>query len=243
MKISVITISFNSAKTIEATLNSVLNQTYKNIQHIIIDGNSSDQSVQICKKFAHVSKIISEEDSGIYNAFNKGLEIANGDVVGFLNSDDTFYNNNSLQTIVDGFKKGIDAVHGNLKFYNHKNKVVRNWISKPYEKGAFKKGWMPAHPTFYCRKNIYNKYGNYNELFKIAGDFELMLRFIETKNIKTMFIDKNLVKMKAGGISNSGFISKIKILNEEFFAFDLNKISLNKFSYLINKAVKIKEFL
>ena len=243
MKISIITISFNSAKTIEATLNSVLNQTYKNIQHIIIDGNSSDQSVQICKKFAHVSKIISEEDSGVYNAFNKGLEIANGDVVGFLNSDDTFYNNNSLQTIVDGFKKGIDAVHGNLKFYNHKNKVVRNWISKPFEKGAFKKGWMPAHPTFYCRKNIYNKYGNYNELFKIAGDFELMLRFIETKKIKTMFIDKNLVKMKAGGISNSGFISKIKILKEEFFAFDLNKISLNKFSYLINKAVKIKEFL
>lgn len=243
MKISIITISFNSAKTIEATLNSVLNQTYKNIQHIIIDGNSSDQSVQICKKFAHVSKIISEEDSGVYNAFNKGLEIANGDLVGFLNSDDTFYNNNSLQTIVDGFKKGIDAVHGNLKFYNHKNKVVRNWISKPFEKGAFKKGWMPAHPTFYCRKNIYNKYGNYNELFKIAGDFELMLRFIETKNIKTMFIDKNLVKMKAGGISNSGFISKIKILKEEFFAFDLNKISLNKFSYLINKTVKIKEFL
>ena len=243
MKISVITISFNSAKTIEATLNSVLNQTYKNIQHIIIDGNSSDQSVQICKKFPHVSKIISEEDSGVYNAFNKGLEIANGDVVGFLNSDDTFYNNNSLQTIVDGFKKGIDAVHGNLKFYNHKNKVIRNWISKPFEKGAFKKGWMPAHPTFYCRKNIYNKYGNYNELFKIAGDFELMLRFIETKNIKTMFIDKNLVKMKAGGISNSGFISKIRILKEEFFAFDLNKISLNKFSYLINKAVKIKEFL
>ena len=243
MKISIITISFNSAKTIEATLNSVLNQTYKNIQHIIIDGNSSDQSVQICKKFPHVSKIISEEDSGVYNAFNKGLEIANGDVVGFLNSDDTFYNNNSLQTIVDGFKKGIDAVHGNLKFYNHKNKVIRNWISKPFEKGAFKKGWMPAHPTFYCRKNIYNKYGNYNELFKIAGDFELMLRFIETKNIKTMFIDKNLVKMKAGGISNSGFISKIRILKEEFFAFDLNKISLNKFSYLINKAVKIKEFL
>ena len=243
MKISIITISFNSAKTIEATLNSVLNQTYKNIQHIIIDGNSSDQSVQICKKFPHVSKIISEEDSGVYNAFNKGLEIANGDVVGFLNSDDTFYNNNSLKIIVDGFKKGIDAVHGNLKFYNHKNKVIRNWISKPFEKGAFKKGWMPAHPTFYCRKNIYNKYGNYNELFKIAGDFELMLRFIETKNIKTMFIDKNLVKMKAGGISNSGFISKIRILKEEFFAFDLNKISLNKFSYLINKAVKIKEFL
>ena len=243
MKISVITISFNSAKTIEATLNSVLNQTYKNIQHIIIDGNSSDQSVQICKKFAHVSKIISEEDSGIYNAFNKGLEIANGDIVGFLNSDDTFYNNNSLKIIVDGFKKGIDAVHGNLKFYNHKNKVIRNWISKPFEKGAFKKGWMPAHPTFYCRKNIYNKYGNYNELFKIAGDFELMLRFIETKNIKTMFIDKNLVKMKAGGISNSGFISKIRILKEEFFAFDLNKISLNKLFFLINKAVKIKEFL
>ena len=216
MKISIITISFNSAKTIEATLNSVLNQTHKNIQHIIIDGNSSDQSVQICKKFPHVSKIISEEDSGVYNAFNKGLEIANGDVVGFLNSDDTFYNNNSLQTIVDGFKKGIDAVHGNLKFYNHKNKVIRNWISKPFEQGAFKKGWMPAHPTFYCRKNIYNKYGNYNELFKIAGDFELMLRFIETKNIKTMFIDKNLVKMKAGGISNSGFISKIRILKEEF---------------------------
>jgi len=242
IKVSIITISYNSSKTISKTLESVKNQNYKNLEHIIIDGNSNDETLKICKRFHHISKIISEKDKGIYDAFNKGLKIANGEIIGFLNSDDIFYDENSLKTIVDGFDKNIDAVFGNLKFYNNK-KITRKWISKPFKKGAFKKAWMPPHPTFYCRKSIYNEHGFYNDSFKIAGDFELMLRFIELYKIKTKFINKNLIKMKAGGISNSGLMSKIIILNEEFKAFRINKISLNKISYILNKAIKIKEFL
>lgn len=243
IKVSIITISYNSAKTILNTLESVKNQTYENIQHIIIDGNSNDETLNICKKFNHISKIISENDSGVYDAFNKGIKIANGQIIGFLNSDDTFFDNESLRRIIKGFDEKTDAVFGNLKFYNDKNKIVREWVSKPFKKGMFKKAWMPPHPTFYCRKNIYEKYGNYNESFKIAGDFELMLRFIECYSIKIKFIDQNLIKMKAGGISNSGFMSKIQILKEEFQAFKINKVSINRFLYIINKMRKIKEFL
>jgi len=242
LKISIITISYNAKVTIEKTLKSVATQSFKNIEHIIVDGGSKDGTLEICKNYHHIAKIISEPDKGVYDAFNKGLKIANGEIIGFLNSDDIFYDENSLKTIVDGFDKNIDAVFGNLKFYNNK-KITRKWISKPFKKGAFKKAWMPPHPTFYCRKSIYNEHGFYNDSFKIAGDFELMLRFIELYKIKTKFINKNLIKMKAGGISNSGLMSKIIILNEEFKAFRINKISLNKISYILNKAIKIKEFL
>jgi len=243
MKVSIITISYNSEKTIEKTLLSVINQSYKNIEHIIIDGNSSDGTLKICSNYLHLSKIISEKDNGVYDAFNKGLKIASGDIIGFLNSDDIFCNKNSLEKIVEGFGENIDAVFGNLKFYNENNKIVRRWVSKPFKKGIFKLGWMPAHPTFYCRKNIYEKYGNYNESFKIAGDFELMLRFIECYDINTKFINQNLIKMKTGGISNSGLISKIKILKEEFKAFKINNLRVNRFIYLFSKALKIKEFI
>tara|TARA_B110000003_G_C16641824_1_gene530487 strand:+ start:2072 stop:2803 length:732 start_codon:yes stop_codon:yes gene_type:complete len=243
MKVSIITISYNSALTIEETLNSVKNQLYDNIEHIIIDANSADNTIKICKKFNHISKIISENDSGVYNAFNKGLKIASGDLIGFLNSDDTFADKESLKNIVDGFDSETDAVFGNLNFYNKNNKVIRKWISKSFKKGAFEKAWMPPHPTFYCRKGIYDKYGQYDDSFVIAGDFELMLRFIECRKIKTKFLDQNLIKMKSGGISNSGLKSKIKILIEEFRAFGINKISINKFKYILYKAQKINEFL
>jgi len=243
MKVSIITISYNSSKTIKETLDSVINQTYKNFQHIIIDGGSEDETLNICKKYLHIYKIISEKDKGVYDAFNKGLKLANGEIIGFLNSDDTFYDKNSLNKIVKGFEKNTDAVFGNLKFYNNKNKVMRKWRSKPYEKGAFKNSWMPPHPTFYCKKKIFDHYGNFNDSFKIAGDFELMLRFIHCNGIKTKFLDQNLIKMKAGGLSNSGFRSKIEILKEEFYAFEINKIKFNKFTYILNKAAKIKEFL
>jgi glycosyltransferase len=243
MKVSIITISYNSALTIKETLNSVKNQSYKDIEHIIIDGKSSDSTLEICSNYPHLTKIISEKDSGVYDAFNKGLKNASGNIIGFLNSDDVFYDNNSLEKIVKVFDKNTDAVYGNLKFYDENKKIVRRWISKSFEKGMFKIGWMPPHPTFYCRKKVYDKYGNFNDSFKIAGDFELMLRFIECFGINTKFLNQNLIKMKSGGISNSGLNSKIKILKEEFQAFRINKISINKFKYIFYKALKIKEFL
>ena len=153
MKISVITISYNAEDTIEKTLKSIENQSYNNIEHIIIDGGSKDSTLEICNSFSHEAKIISELDNGVYDAFNKGLKLATGDVVGFLNADDTFYNENSIQDIVDAFSNNeTDIVYGNLDYVNEEGKVIRNWISRPYEKGLVKKAWKPAHPTFIVKK-------------------------------------------------------------------------------------------
>ncbi len=243
MKVSIITIAYNSSKTIAKTLQSVLDQKVKNIEHIIIDGKSSDNTLEICKKFSHISKIISEKDKGVYDAFNKGLKFATGEIIGFLNSDDIFYNEESLQNIINAFDSHTDCIYGNLKYINSNGVIVRKWESKVFKAGAFKKAWMPAHPTFYCRKKIYDKLGGYKRSYKIAGDFELMLRFLEKHGINSKFIDKNLIIMLTGGISNRNINSKVRILKEEFKAFKENKIKFNKVNYLINKIFKIKEFL
>ena len=242
MKISIITICYNSESTINATLKSVKNQTYSDIEHIIIDGKSQDETVNICKQFQHIFKIISETDKGVYDAFNKGLKIATGEVIGFLNSDDIFFDNDVLQSIADNFDDQTECIFGNLDYINNRGKVIRKWRSKPYQKGAFKKAWMPPHPTFYCRKKVYDRLGLYNDRFSIAGDFELMLRFLEKDGINSKFINKKMVKMLAGGISNSGINSKIKILQEEFVAFDINEIKISKLKFILHKVIKIKEF-
>ena len=139
-KISIITISYNAEVTIEKTLKSIKSQSYDNIEHIIVDGGSKDNTLEICNSYPHVSKIISEPDKGVYDAFNKGIKLATGDVIGFLNADDTFYNENSIQDIVDAFSNNeTDIVYGNLDYVNEESKVIRNWISKPYEKGLCEK--------------------------------------------------------------------------------------------------------
>ena len=242
MLISLVTISYNSSKTIKETLNSVNNQSFLNLEHIIVDGKSTDNTLEICKNFTHISKIISEPDRGVYDAFNKGLKLASGDIIGFLNADDIFNNNHALQKIADTFDKQTECVFANLDYINNKGITVRKWRSNPYKKEAFKKGWMPAHPTFYCRKAIYDQLGGYDNSYDIAGDFELMLRFLEKNNIRSKFIDQTLVKMRVGGISNSGFASKIKIIKEEIRAFKQNKIDYSLYKYLIHKVLKIKEF-
>ena len=242
-KISIITICFNSEKTIFKTLESVKKQSFNNIEHIIIDGASNDKTLEICKEYSNSIKIISEQDNGVYDAFNKGLKLATGDVIGFLNADDTFYNENSIQDIVDAFSNNeTDIVYGNLDYVNKEGKVIRNWISKPYKKGLMKKAWMPAHPTFYCKKEVYDRLGGYNDSFKIAGDFELCLRFLEINNIPSFYLNKKIVKMLVGGISNSGLISKWIIYKEELRSFKINKISVNPVLFFLNKLRKIKQF-
>ena len=243
MKVSIITISFNAKATIEKTLQSVANQSYENIEHIIIDGNSNDNTIDICKSYSYISKILSEPDNGVYDAFNKGIKLATGDVIGFLNADDTFNNENSIQDIVDAFSNNeTDIVYGNLDYINKESKVIRNWISRPYEKGLMKKAWMPAHPSFYCKKEVYNRLGTYNDSFKVAGDFELCLRFLEINQVPSFYLNKKLVKMLVGGISNSGFNSKLTILKEELRAFKINNISVNPFLFFLYKFKKVKQF-
>ena len=244
MKISIITISFNANYTIEKTLKSVVSQSYKNIEHIIVDGGSMDNTLDICKAFTHISKIVSEPDKGVYDAFNKGLNIATGDVIGFLNSDDVFYSENSVQEIVNIFLNNeTDIVYGNLDYVNKEGKVIRNWTSKQYENGLVKKAWMPAHPTFYCKKEVYDRLGGYNDSFKIGGDFELCLRFLEVNKIPSFYLNKKLVKMLVGGISNSGLKSKWTIYKEELRAFKINKINVNPISFFLYKLNKLKQFI
>jgi len=242
LKISIITISFNAKATVDKTLNSVANQLYKNFQHIIVDGGSEDSTVEICNSFPHVSKIISEPDRGIYDAFNKGIRNSTGEIMGFLNSDDSFYDENSLQYIYNAFDDNTDCIFGDLIYTDKNENIKRVWKGSAFKKGAFKKGWMPAHPTFYCRRSVYEELGLYDDSFKIAGDFELMLRFLEKHNIRSKYIPKTLVNMKIGGASNNGIKSKLDILKEEFRAYNQNEISVNKLSYILNKAKKIKEF-
>ena len=243
MKISIITISFNAKSTIEKTLQSVANQSYKNIEHIIVDGGSKDNTLEICNSFSHVSKIISEPDNGVYDAFNKGLKLATGDIIGFLNADDVFFNENSVQEIVNPFSNNeTDIVYGNLDYVNEEGRVIRNWISKPYEKGLIKKAWMPAHPTFYCKKEVYDRLGGYNDSFKIGGDFELCLRFLEVNKVPSFYLNKKLVKMLVGGISNSGLKSKWTIYKEELRAFKINKVYVNPVIFFIYKLKKLKQF-
>ena len=241
-RISVITISFNSENTISETFHSVKNQSFNNYEYELIDGGSKDGTLTIANKQDHISKIISEPDKGIYDAINKGIKNSTGEIIGFLNSDDTFYDENSLKHIADAFDKDTDCVFGDLIYTDINENIKRVWKGSAFKKGAFKNGWMPAHPTFYCRRIIYEKLGLYDDSFKIAGDFELMLRFLEKHNIKSKYIPKTLVNMKVGGASNNGLKSKLDILKEEFRAFNQNEIDFNKLSYIFHKAKKIKEF-
>ena len=223
---------------------SVESQSYGNIEHLIVDGGSKDNTLEICNSFPHVSKIISESDKGVYDAFNKGLKIATGDIIGFLNADDVFYDSNSVLEIVNAFSiSETDIVYGNLDYVKENGKVIRNWISRPYEVGLMKKAWMPAHPTFYCKKEVYDRLGGYNDSFKIGGDFELCLRFLEVEKVPSFYLNKKLIKMLVGGISNSGLKSKWIIFNEELRAFKINKIRINSSLFLVYKLKKITQFL
>lgn len=242
LKISLITLTKNSEGTLESTIKSIRNQNTKIFENIFIDCISKDNTLKIIKSSNLNAKIISEKDKGIYDAFNKGIKNSAGDIIGFLNSDDTFHTENSLKIISEAFDDNTDCVYGDLIYTNSEEKIKRAWKGSKFIKGAFKKGWMPAHPTFYCRRSLYEKFGLYNDTYKIAGDFELMLRFLEKHNVKSKYIPHTLVNMKVGGASNSGIKSKIDILKEELRAFKENDISINKLSYILHKAKKIKEF-
>ena len=171
------------------------------------------------------------------------MKLSTGDVVGFLNADDVFFDKNSISEIAKAFSENnTDIVYGNLDYINEDRKVIRNWTSRPYENGLVKKAWLPAHPTFYCKKEVYDRLGGYNDSFKIAGDFELCLRFLELNQVPSFYFNKKLVKMLIGGISNSGLKSKLTIFKEELRAFKINNISVNPVLFFLYKLKKVKQF-
>lgn len=241
VKISVITAAWNSGKTIEDTLRSVLNQTYGNVEHIIVDGNSDDHTMDIVKKYAdHYRqrgfslKWISETDDGIYDAMNKGISVASGDVVGLLNSDDFFTTTSVLEKVASEFadvENPVDAVYGDIHYVNpdRLDKTVRYYCSKKFKREWMRMGFMPAHPSFYCRRDIYKKYGLFDTTFKIAADFEQLLRLLYIHQIKARYISLDFVTMRTGGISTSGFSSHIRIYSEHRTAYRKNGVYSNIF--------------
>ena len=205
MKITLITVSYNSEDTIRETFESVRAQNIEgfDLEYIHVDGLSSDSTMLISSEFSDIVTIkISEEDNGIYNAMNKGVQMATGDVIGFLNSDDTFASNDVLISIAKLFQlnREADIVYGDIDYVDSNGITKRKWRSG--EPGNFSKGWHPAHPGFYAKKKLFDMHGNFDERFRIAADFDLMLRFFEVANANSIYLKKVCVKMKLGGESN-----------------------------------------
>ncbi|HOV12994.1 MAG TPA: glycosyltransferase family 2 protein [Spirochaetota bacterium] len=226
MKISIITVVYNAEKTIEECIKNVIKQNYKNIEYIVVDGKSSDKTLEIISKYKqNISKIISEKDSGIYDAMNKGINVATGDIIGFINADDYFENENVISDIVNIFnEKRVDCCYGDIVYFdeNDNNKIVRYWKTKKENKNMFNDGTFPPHPSFYAKKECYTKYGLYKTDFKIASDFELMLRFLKKNNISSFYLPKIFVRMKSGGAANKNINNIFKGLNESKLSFKLN---------------------
>jgi glycosyltransferase involved in cell wall biosynthesis len=213
MKISIITVCFNSSATIIDTLRSVAEQTYPDIEHLIIDGASQDNTLALVRLHgAHVSKVISENDSGIYDAMNKGLRLASGDVVGFLNSDDIFEDLTAVERIVSTFSSSAsDAVYGDLVFVKPTDttKAVRFWRPGPHATGACARGWMPPHPTFYAKRELLVSAGGFDLQYQFQADFDLMLRLFEVQQIYSTYLPSTLVRMRMGGATTGSFRNMI----------------------------------
>jgi len=234
MKISIITVSYNSAKTIETTFNSVLKQTYNDIEYILIDGGSTDNTLKIAKKYNEIiTVLVSEQDNGLYDAMNKGINLATGDVIGLINSDDLFCDPDALTKVANKFKKdkNLDSIYADLYYVNQKdiNKISRRWITGKQK--PFKYGWHPAHPTFYVKKSVYDKYGLFDLNFKLAADFEIMLRFLEKYKISTTYLEEPLVKMRLGGETNKNFKNIYNQNLECLRAFKKNDLIVVKLLY------------
>jgi glycosyltransferase involved in cell wall biosynthesis len=214
MKISIITVCYNSAETIAATLRSVREQTYPDIEHIVIDGGSGDATLKVlASEGKHVTKVISEPDQGIYDAMNKGLAVTSGDVVGFLNSDDVLSHPAVIEKIVAVMSDpAVDACHGDLVYVaqHDTDKLVRYWRSRPYRSGLFERGWVPAHPSFYARAALYRQYGGFDLTFQLAADFDMLLRLLEIYKISSVYIPEVLVRMRLGGATNGTLRNVIK---------------------------------
>ena len=250
MTISILTATYNSEKTLRDTIESVLRQSFRDFEYILIDGGSKDNTVDIIKEyepqFEGRLKYISEPDNGIYDAMNKGIRMATGDVVGILNSDDFYTADDALQTIADAFEQhDIDATYGDIHFVNDDDltKMLRYYSSAVFKRSFMRYGLMPAHPSFYCKREVYEKYGAFDTSYRIAADFENLLRLIFIHRIKTLYIPKDFVTMRTGGASTAGFASRRKIMREHLQAMKKNGVYSNFFLLSLRYFYKIYELM
>jgi len=242
MKVSIITVCFNSERTIDLTITSVLEQEYENVEYIIIDGNSTDNTLKIVQSYGHrIKHIISEKDNGIYDAMNKGIKLASGEIIGILNSDDVFFNNQVLTDIMESFKiSNADCVYGNIVYFkNTMHEVKRVWETSEYYSEFFENGKVPPHPALFVKKSIYEKIGFYRTDFKIAADQEFMIRLLKKHNCVSAYLDKFIVRMRLGGASTSGFKSYWISTKEIRKAWEVNNLKYPFKLYFIRPISKI----
>lgn len=239
MKITVITVSYNSAATIADTLRSVASQTHSETEHLVIDGQSIDGTLEVVESHRHPNLVVSSEpDKGIYDAMNKGLSRATGVVIGFLNADDFFADVKVLARVAEQFAKDhrIEACFGDLVYVSEDNrKVVRYWKSHPFEKGSFARGWCPAHPTFYIRRSALERLGQFDLTYRLAADVEFMMRYLERGDVQSVYIPEVQVRMRVGGATNQSWHNILQQNCEIFHALQKHAIPYHLSSFWIHK--------
>lgn len=244
MKVSIITVCFNIAETIEDTIKSVLSQDYKNIEYIVVDGGSTDGTLEKINNYRHkIAKVISEPDKGIYDAMNKGLKASTGDILATLNGDDVYADRTAVSQIAEFIQdNSLDAAYGDLIYVDRHDSrhVKRFWQPGQYKKGAFCHGWVIPHPTFFCRKEIFERFGYFNDNLRIAADFELMLRLIEKHRIKIGYLPKVIARMGTGGKANV-LRGMIQGNREIIRSFRLNNLRLSPWFFVCKPITKISQ--
>lgn len=246
MKFSIITPTFNSQKTIIDTLRSVKNQKNVDFEHIVIDGSSSDQTIQIIKNFDEKIKIISEKDYGVFDAMNKGILTSTGEIIAILNSDDFFISNDVLLKIQDEFiKTDTDIAYGSIKYINKINssKIIRVWNPGKLQKWKLWFGWSIPHPAVFIKKNVYEKIGKFDLNFKIASDYDFILRIFKDESLKIQYINLSCVAMRTGGISDQGIIARIKMMHETCLVFKKNFKIYPTWFFVTRPLIKLHQFL
>ena len=247
MKVSIITATYNSAKYIASSLNSIFNQDYKDIECIIIDGDSKDQTKSIIETYQIKNlniTLVSEADNGIYDALNKGIKLATGDLIGFVHSDDKLASPHIISELVLAIKeKQAFGVYGDLQYVSQldTSKLIRDWKSCVFSKSLLKKGWMPPHPTLFLKKEVYQKHGNFNQNYKISADYDFMLRVLKDKTLKFVYLPHVIIKMRVGGASNKNLKNIILKTKEDYKAITSNKIG-NWVTLFLKNYTKFKQF-
>lgn len=246
MKISLITVTYNSEKYLEECIMSVIKQNYKNIEHIIVDGKSTDGTISIIERYSpNISKWISEKDKGIYHAINKGMQMATGDIIGLLNSDDILASSDVISTIVNCFTRNkVDSLYGDLVYVDQFDigKVIRTWKGQNYNRERFKYGWMPAHPTFYFKRELIARLGAYESHYFTAADYELMARYLFLHNVSSMYLPKLIVRMRMGGASNCSIYLRLRANRRDYLAMKKNTIPFPLMASILKPARKLPQF-
>ena len=245
MKVSIITVSYNSESTIKDTIDSVNSQEYENLEYVIVDGLSKDKTINIINQH-HRGIFVSEKDKGIYDAMNKGVDLATGDIIGILNSDDFYPDSKVISEVVETFKNSdCQAVYADLVYVDEivTSKIIRKWISGTLKKKSFLFGWMPPHPTLFLRKEVYQKYGKFNLSLKSAADYELILRMLYKNQISVAYLPRVTVHMRAGGQSNKSILNRLKANKEDRMAWEINGLKPFWFTLYLKPLRKVTQFI